>query len=156
MNRNTCIKVIVAFLVIATSFTMRASAQEKPIPSGLAYDAHTQSPVPIPPSERALQTAQAQSWSKVSDQGVILEGAIFTGGQSSFPPLPRWNGLWGLTPDAHLLAFRLLLQPIELPIIRGVLHVVPSQPAFDERLTHRFSADRFDVGDPTTIAVLGL
>jgi len=79
MNRNTCIKVIVTFLVIVTSFTMRASAQEGSIPSGLAYDAQTLSPVPIPPSERALQTAQAQSWFKVSDQGLILEGAIFDG-----------------------------------------------------------------------------
>jgi lactonase len=53
------------------------SAEQSTVSHGLAYDAQTKGPVPIPPSERDLQTATATSWFKVSDEGWILEGAIF-------------------------------------------------------------------------------
>ena len=43
----------------------------------LAYDAQTRGPVPIPPSERGLQTAVAEPWFKVSDEGIVLEGPAF-------------------------------------------------------------------------------
>ncbi len=43
----------------------------------LAYDAQTRGPVPIPPSERGLQTVVAKPWFKVSDEGIVLEGAAF-------------------------------------------------------------------------------
>ena len=43
----------------------------------LAYDDQTRGPVPIPPSERGLQTVEAEPWYKVSRQGIVLEGAAF-------------------------------------------------------------------------------
>lgn len=46
-------------------------------PATLAYDARTRGPVPIPPAERDLQSAVAQPWFKVSDEGVPLEGPSF-------------------------------------------------------------------------------
>lgn len=45
--------------------------------TGLTYDALTQGPVPIPPSERGLQTVTASPWFKVSADNRVLEGAIF-------------------------------------------------------------------------------
>lgn len=54
-----------------------ASAQPSPAATGLAYDALTQGPVPIPPSERSLQTATATPWFHVSRENHVLEGAIF-------------------------------------------------------------------------------
>src|SRR5438309_7183779 len=45
--------------------------------ANLAYDSQTRGPVPIPPSERGLQTVVAQPWFKVSDQGIVLEGPCF-------------------------------------------------------------------------------
>ena len=41
------------------------------------YDAQTRGPVPIPPSERGLQTVVAEPWFKVSDEGLVLEGPAF-------------------------------------------------------------------------------
>jgi hypothetical protein len=34
----------------------------------------TRGPVPVPPSERGLQTVVAEPWFKVSDEGLVLEG----------------------------------------------------------------------------------
>jgi lactonase len=62
-------------LVAGIGLVSSASAQSSA--PGLTYDAHTRSAVPLPPSERALQTAVAVTWFKVSDEGRILEGAIF-------------------------------------------------------------------------------
>jgi len=62
------------YLVIGMGFMSAASAQQA---QGLAYGAQTRSVVPIPPSERALQTTEAEFWFKVSDGEMILEGAIF-------------------------------------------------------------------------------
>lgn len=45
--------------------------------TGLTYDAFTQGPVPIPPSERSLQTVTALPWFNVSKENHVLEGAIF-------------------------------------------------------------------------------
>lgn len=44
---------------------------------GLKHDALTSGPVPIPPSERTLQTVVAEAWLKVAKENDILEGAIF-------------------------------------------------------------------------------
>jgi lactonase len=66
---------VAAWLVVGLGLVSGASAQGSA--PGLAYDAHTRSAVPIPASERSLQTAVAESWFKVSDEGRILEGAIF-------------------------------------------------------------------------------
>ncbi|WBO21334.1 SMP-30/gluconolactonase/LRE family protein [Sphingomonas abietis] len=43
----------------------------------LSYTTETKGPVPIPPSERTLQTITAQPYFKVSDKGLQLEGAVF-------------------------------------------------------------------------------
>ncbi|MFB8831188.1 hypothetical protein ACE0DR_22150 [Azotobacter sp. CWF10] len=67
---------IATCLVMGMGLVSGASAQQSSL-AGLAYDAQTRSTVPIPASEHALQTAVAESWFKVSDEGRILEGAIF-------------------------------------------------------------------------------
>ena len=41
---------------------------------GRPLDSKTRGPVPIPPSERNLQTAIAEPWFKVSDQPMVPEG----------------------------------------------------------------------------------
>lgn len=53
-------------LVMGLGLVSGASAQQSSV-AGLAYDALTRSMVPIPTSERALQTTVAESWFKVSD-----------------------------------------------------------------------------------------
>lgn len=42
-----------------------------------SWSTQTRGPVPIPPSERTLQTIVAEPWFKVSDQGIVLEGPAF-------------------------------------------------------------------------------
>src|SRR5438309_829857 len=44
---------------------------------GLTYDSQTRGPVPIPPSERGLQTVVAETWFKVSQRGIVLESPAF-------------------------------------------------------------------------------
>jgi lactonase len=44
-----------------------ARAQQGGAVPAFAYDAQTRGPVPIPPSERQLQTVVAEPWLKVSD-----------------------------------------------------------------------------------------
>lgn len=70
MYRSLC----VAIVIVGISGASAAPGQAA---SGLAYDAQVQGPAPVPPSERALQTVTAESWFKVSDESIILEGAIF-------------------------------------------------------------------------------
>src|SRR4051812_18953860 len=69
------------FLVLATLGACAAAggaqAQGSRAAPALAYDAQTRGPVPIPPSERGLQTAVAEPWFKVSDEGLVLEGPAF-------------------------------------------------------------------------------
>ncbi|MBL6080306.1 SMP-30/gluconolactonase/LRE family protein [Belnapia sp. T18] len=43
----------------------------------LRYDAQTRGAVPIPPSQRGLQTVVAEPWFKVFDTGLVLEGPAF-------------------------------------------------------------------------------
>ncbi|CAG2153681.1 hypothetical protein LMG31506_04883 [Cupriavidus yeoncheonensis] len=68
----------------------------------LAYDAQTRSAVPIPPSERALQTTVAASWFKVSDEGRILEGAIFDRSGNLLLCDVSGRRVLRLTPDKQL------------------------------------------------------
>ncbi|MCD2341469.1 SMP-30/gluconolactonase/LRE family protein [Ideonella azotifigens] len=68
-------KVRAAFVVIGLGHVSAASAQRRFAEP--AFDMHTRSVVPIPASERALQTAVAEPWFKVSNEGLLLEGAIF-------------------------------------------------------------------------------
>lgn len=64
-------------LVIAALCASLATGAGAQTADGLAYDARTRGPVPIPPSERCLQTVVAEPWFKVSDEGWILEGPAF-------------------------------------------------------------------------------
>jgi len=68
---------LLACLVISAGVTTGAYAEQLPSSSALAYDKQTQGPVPIPVSERGLSTVTAQTWFKASNEGRILEGAIF-------------------------------------------------------------------------------
>lgn len=74
MHKTIAQLAIVAVLLLGG---MGASVQQSPAATALTYDAETQGPAPIPPSERTLQTAAAESWFKVSDENHVLEGAIF-------------------------------------------------------------------------------
>lgn len=88
-------------LVVGASFALGAAAQQ-PAAAGLAYDAQTQSVVPIPPSERTLQSTVAEPWFKVSNEGLILEGAIFdSNGNLLFCDVSSRRVL-RLTPDKKL------------------------------------------------------
>lgn len=82
--------------------TSLAHAQQASASAGLAYDAQTQSAAPIPPSERALQSAVAESWFKVSDEGLILEGAIFDQDGSLLFCDVSGRRVLRLTPDKQL------------------------------------------------------
>ncbi len=59
------------------------SAQQ-PRSEQLTYDARTRGPVPIPPSERKLQSAVARPWFQVSNEGIVLEGATFDQGGNMY------------------------------------------------------------------------
>ena len=68
----------------------------------LTYDAQTRGPVPIPPSERGLQTVVAEPWFKVSQDGIVLEGPAFErDGDLLFCDVSGRRVL-RLTPDKHL------------------------------------------------------
>lgn len=70
----------------------------------LAYDAQTRGPVPIPPSERGLQAVVAEPWSRVSDEGMVLEGPAFgRDGNLLFCDVSGKRVL-RLTPDGRLSA----------------------------------------------------
>jgi lactonase len=68
----------------------------------LAYDSQTRGPVPIPSSERSLQTVQAEPWFEVSNEPMILEGPCFDrSGNLLFSDVSGGHVL-RLTPDKHL------------------------------------------------------
>ena len=93
-------RLLVGALVLSLCLT--ASAQQETASAGLHYDSQTQGPVPIPPSERNLQTAIAQPWFKVSDQPMVLEGPCFDrAGNLIFSDVYEGRVL-RLTPDKHL------------------------------------------------------
>ncbi|EYS97614.1 lactonase [Cupriavidus sp. SK-4] len=130
----------VACLVAGACLATGASAQHT-ASAGLAYDAQIQGPVPIPPSERGLQTVMASSWFKVSEEGRILEGAIFDrGGNLLFCDVTARRVL-RLTPAKQLstvvtldalapggLAFhkdgRLFIAALDIPNGRGAIFAV--------------------------------
>jgi lactonase len=77
-------------------------AQQTLLSGGLAYDVQTQGPVPIPPSERTLQTVVATPWFQVSNEGVVLEGAIFDQNGNMFFCDVSGRRVLRLTPDRQL------------------------------------------------------
>ena len=69
--------VLLAAALSACIVAAGAHAQPGGAGPALVYDAQTRGPVPIPPSERGLQTVVAEPWFKVSDTGMVLEGPAF-------------------------------------------------------------------------------
>ena len=63
--------------IVASGFAGFLFAQHSGTSLALTYDSQTRGPVPIPPSERGLQTVVAEPWFKVSSEGIILEGPAF-------------------------------------------------------------------------------
>ena len=61
---------IVASMALFGSFSTGAHAQI----NALTYDGPTRGPVPIPPSERGLQTVIADPWFQVSKEGIDTRG----------------------------------------------------------------------------------
>ncbi|WP_237561397.1 SMP-30/gluconolactonase/LRE family protein [Frateuria defendens] len=131
--------VAVACVVAGACLATEASAQQRAVSAGLAYDAQTQGPVPIPPSERALQAVVASPWFKASEEGHVLEGAIFDhNGDLLFCDVTAHRVL-RLTPDKRLstvvalegalapggLAFardgRLFIAALDIPNDRGAI-----------------------------------
>lgn len=70
-------KILLAAFTFFASLAPGANAQQGGTALALTYDAQTRGPVPIPPSERTLQTVVAEPWFKVSRQPMVLEGPAF-------------------------------------------------------------------------------
>ena len=136
------VAVIAACLAAGAGLTSPVSAQQVRL-AGLTYDAQTRGAVPIPPSERALQTVVAEPWFKVSEEGLILEGAIFDpSGDLLFCDVSGRRVL-RLTPDKQLSTVvtlealspgglavhkdgRLFIAALDIPNIRGAILAVNS------------------------------
>jgi lactonase len=69
-------RLLLGWILVACLITGAHAQQGEPAPA-LVYDAQTRGPVPIPPSERGLQTVVAKPWFKASDEGLVLEGPAF-------------------------------------------------------------------------------
>lgn len=69
----------------------------------LVYNAELQSPYPIPPSEKGLQTIVAESYFKVSDKGIQLEGASYDRDNNLFFVSVFDGRVFKLTPDKKLI-----------------------------------------------------
>src|SRR4051794_30394302 len=96
------IKARFAALTLFACLAADAYGQQGRTVPALAYDAQTRGPVPIPPSERGLQTVVAEPWFKVSDDGIVLEGPAFErNGDLLFCDVSGRRVL-RLTPDKHL------------------------------------------------------
>jgi lactonase len=76
-NRHAVLAISALFACLAAG----AYGQQGGAALALAYDAQTRGPVPIPPSERSLQTVVAEPWFNVSDQPMVLEGPCFDRGR---------------------------------------------------------------------------
>jgi lactonase len=91
----------VAFALFACLAAGADARQGGAVPA-LVYDAQTRGPVPIPPSERSLQTVVAEHWFKVSDERTVLEGPAFErNGNLIFCDVSGGRVL-RLTPDKRL------------------------------------------------------
>ena len=96
-------RTLLAALIVCVASAGVHAQQGGPVPA-LVYDAQTRGPVPIPPSERGLQTVVAEPWFKVSDAGLVLEGPAFDrDGNLLFCDVSARRVL-RLTPDRRLSA----------------------------------------------------
>ena len=75
MHRLSILAIAATSMVAAAASPVQAQpAQQSP---ALVYTDDARAPVPIPQSEKGLQTITAEPWFKVSDKGLQLEGASF-------------------------------------------------------------------------------
>lgn len=81
---------------------INAHAQQDTAALPLRYDSQTRGPVPIPPSERSLQTVFAETWFKVSDKRTTLEGPAFDRDGNPFFCDVSNSRVLRLTSDKHL------------------------------------------------------
>lgn len=96
-----CHPIAVTLILFATIAT-GAYSQEGKSSLALVYDSQTRGPVPIPPSERGLQTVVAEPWFKVSAVRMVLEGPCFErNGNLLFADVYGGRVL-RLTPDKQL------------------------------------------------------
>lgn len=72
MGTKAKVTLVAACLAVGPGFLPATSAEPGSIVA-MAYDAQTQGAVPIPPTERALQTDVAKPWLKVSSNEMILD-----------------------------------------------------------------------------------
>lgn len=91
-----------AIISVCVLQSFAASAQEISNMPGLRHDANTRSAVPIPPSERDLQTVVAEPYFKVSDQSVVLEGAVFDRSGNLLFVDAGTGRVFRLTPDRQI------------------------------------------------------
>ncbi|SCX19212.1 lactonase [Mycolicibacterium fluoranthenivorans] len=102
-TRLTALLGIVSACVVSTSAcSAPLTSLPRPAADALTYDAQILGPVPIPPTERELQTAIAAPWFKVSDQAMALEGAIFDRAGNMFFCDVYGRRVLRLTPDKQL------------------------------------------------------
>jgi lactonase len=95
-------RAIFALLAFLACLAGNGYGQKRQRALALTYEAQTRGPVPIPPSERGLQTVVAEQWFKVSHEGIVLEGPAFErDGDLLFCNVSARRVL-RLTPDKHL------------------------------------------------------
>jgi lactonase len=94
--------VLLAASALFACLAVGARAQQGGSALALTYDSQTRGPVPIPPSERGLQTVVAEPWFKVSEDPMVLEGPCFDrNGNLIFSDVSGGRVL-RLTPDKQL------------------------------------------------------
>src|SRR3954447_2578350 len=79
-----------------------ASAQQSGGAAALAYDDQTRGPVPIPVSERGLQTVVAEPWFNLTKQRMVLEGPCFDRSNNLLFSEASGSRVLRLTPDKRL------------------------------------------------------
>lgn len=92
---------ILAILAFFSCLGMAAHAQQNNTVA-LVYSSQTRGPVPIPPSERSLETVVAEPWFNVSDKQMVLEGPAFDRDGNLLFCDVSGSSVLRLTPDKHL------------------------------------------------------
>lgn len=93
---------LIVATVLAAGLTAAHAQQEGGTVPELKYDAQNRGPAPIPPSERGLQTTVAQSYFKVSEEGLQLEGPSFDRDGNLIFVEVFGGRVFKLTPDKKL------------------------------------------------------
>lgn len=95
-------KTVPICLVVLAYLGMNAHAQRDKDGLALLYDSQTRGAVPVPPSERNLQTVVADPWFNVSDKKMVLEGPAFDRDGNLLICDVSGSRVLRLTPDKHL------------------------------------------------------